>query len=457
MIPIVTPDEMAEIDAAASEPVEVLIERAGRAVARAAVDLMGGTYGRRVVVIAGRGNNGADGRVAATALRGRGVAVVLLEAGSVEAVSDSPRIDLVIDAAYGTGLGRPYDWPSIPADVPILAVDLVSGCDGLTGGAANSIPAADATVTFAALKPGLLLSAGKLAHADVRVADIGLDVSGARSHLVESADVASWLPSVDDDRHKWKAAVWAIAGSPGMTGAASLCASAALRAGAGYVRLSTASGALPAEPIEAVHGPTPAAADWPADSERFGAIAIGPGLSTSSDAASLVGAVLTTAPVPVVVDGDGLTLLASTGASLTTKRDSATVLTPHDGEYERLMGERPSADRFLAVRRLAQRYGCVALLKGPTTLVADADGNVLAIDAGSPALSTAGTGDVLTGIIAALLAQGMPALHAAASGAFLHGRAAQPFGSSSAVVSVGLRASDLPGRLPEVRRRLLDE
>ena len=157
MIPIVTPAEMAAIDAAAPVPVAALVERAGAAVARAAVDLLGGTYGRRVAVIAGKGNNGADGRAAATRLQRRGVRCVVLEP---DIAALPVEVDLVIDAAYGTGLSRPYDFPAVPEGVPVLAVDIPSGVDGLTGARLGSPVAADRTITFAALKPGLLLEPG---------------------------------------------------------------------------------------------------------------------------------------------------------------------------------------------------------------------------------------------------------------------------------------------------------
>ncbi|MEO0495115.1 MAG: NAD(P)H-hydrate epimerase, partial [Actinomycetota bacterium] len=191
MIPIVTPAEMAAIDAAAPEPVEELIERAGAAVARAAVDLLGGTYGRRVVIVAGPGNNGADGRSAATRLRRRGVRCTVV-APDVERLPAG--VDLVIDAAYGTGLSRPYAFPAVPSGAAVLAVDISSGVHGLTGARLGAPVAADRTITFAALKPGLVLEPGRSLAGDVVVADIGLDTGDADVDLVEGADVADWLP-----------------------------------------------------------------------------------------------------------------------------------------------------------------------------------------------------------------------------------------------------------------------
>src|SRR4029453_325043 len=172
---------MGEIDAAAPEPVEELIERAGAAVARAAVAMLEGTYGRQVVVIAGKGNNGNDGRAAARRLARRGVAVRIVEAPDVPARLD--RADLLIDAAYGTGFRGSWDGPDT-GDAKVLAVDIPSGVDGLTGAAGDGVLHADRTVTFAALKPGLLLPPGSIYPGAVEVADIGLDVSRARAHLV---------------------------------------------------------------------------------------------------------------------------------------------------------------------------------------------------------------------------------------------------------------------------------
>ncbi|MDP8987967.1 MAG: bifunctional ADP-dependent NAD(P)H-hydrate dehydratase/NAD(P)H-hydrate epimerase, partial [Actinomycetota bacterium] len=236
MIPVVTPEEMAAVDAAAPEPVGILVRRAGGAVARAAVQALGGAYGRRVVVVAGKGNNGADGREAARRLRRAGARVTVLDAGGDH--TEVPPCDLVIDAAYGTGFRG--DWrPPHPRGAPVLAVDIPSGVDGRTGEASPEVLAAVRTVTFAALKPGLLLGRGPDLAGEVVVADIGLDVGRAKAGLVTDGDVGGWLPSRPRQTHKWRSAVWVVAGSPGMSGAATLAARGALRAGAGYVRLST--------------------------------------------------------------------------------------------------------------------------------------------------------------------------------------------------------------------------
>lgn len=444
MIPIVTPEEMGAIDAAAPEPVEVLIGRAGGAVARSALRRLGGAYGRRVVVIAGRGNNGNDGREAARLLRRRGVRVA--EVDAVDPPDRLPPADLVIDAAFGTGFRG--DWTAPSTGSPVLAVDIPSGVDGLTGAVGGSPMAAEQTVTFAALKPGLVLAPGAGFAGRVEVADIGLDTSGARAHLIEARDVAEWLPRRRPAAHKWQAAVRLVAGSPGMVGAAHLAARGAMRAGAGYVTLSSPGvDDDPAAPTEVVGRPLPASGWAPTvldGIDRFAALAVGPGLGLDEATGAAVREVVASAPLPVVVDGDGLTALGAEVAAVTRGRAVPAVLTPHDGEYQRLAGRPPGPDRLDAARSLAAASGAVVLLKGPATVVADPDGAVLVSTTGDDRLATAGTGDVLTGIVAALLARGVDPFRAAAAAAFLHGRAGAVGWRS------GLVAGDLPDLLPIV-------
>jgi NAD(P)H-hydrate epimerase len=451
MIPVLTPAEMAAVDAAAPEPVEVLIERAGAAVAREALRMLGGGYGRRVVVVAGKGNNGADGRSAARRLEARGVRVQVIDA--LDAPDRLPAAHLVIDAAYGTGFRGEYDAPDA-GGAPVLAVDIPSGVDGTTGAAAGRVLAATRTVTFAALKPGLLLEPGRSLAGEVVVADIGLDTSAAGAGVVERDDVAAWTPVRAPTAHKWQAAVLVVAGSAGMTGAARLVAAAAQRAGAGLVRVgSPGSTDDRNRPVEAVglELPTLMWADALLDvAGRFEALVVGPGLGRAESTIEEVRRFLATVALPAVVDGDGLASLAGDVAALLADRGAPTVLTPHDGELRLLTGAPPGADRLAVARALAASSGAVVLLKGPTTVVADPTGEVRLVTIGDARLATAGTGDVLSGIIGALLAQGVPALEAAAAGAWLHARAGA-LGPAD-----GLVAGDLPGLLPavlaEVRR-----
>jgi hydroxyethylthiazole kinase-like uncharacterized protein yjeF len=426
MIPVLTPEEMKAVDRAAPEPVEVLVERAGAAVARAAVEMMGGVYGRRVVVVAGKGNNGADGRVAADRLRRCGAGVTVVD--TAEQPDRLPPSDLVIDAAFGTGFRGDYSAPD-PAGARVLAVDIPSGVDGLTGEARDGAVRADATLTFAALKPGLLLGAGADHAGKVSVADIGLDVSRSTIGLVEASDIGGWMPDRPRESHKWKAAIWLVAGSPGMTGAADMAARAAMRAGAGTVRLGI-PGQPPGPRWPEVIGRSIPAEGWDeevaADLDRMKAVVLGPGLGRSDATAAAVRRLLAVAPVPVVVDADALYALGSLDDPIRflRKRPGPTVLTPHDGEFKRLAGCPPGARRISAVRHLAFTTGATVLLKGSTTIVADPEGDVLLANAGDARLATAGSGDVLAGVVGALLAQGLDAPRAAAAGAFVHGTAA---------------------------------
>jgi hydroxyethylthiazole kinase-like uncharacterized protein yjeF len=465
MIPVVTVAEMRAIDEEAQATVDhaVLVDRAGTAVAAAGLRLLGGAYGRRVVVVAGKGSNGADGRVAAARLRRRGARVEVVEAADApDRIARDGDVDLVIDAAYGTGFRGTYRAPSVPAGVPVLAVDVPSGVDGDTGEACGEPLRADVTVTFAALKPGLLQGDGPLLAGRVEVVDIGLDVDRARLWVVEDGDVARLLPVRGRGAYKWQSAVAVVAGSPGMTGAAELCAHAAYRAGAGMVRL----GVPGADPALLTAGEAVAtelsAHDWAATAldmvTRCHSLAVGPGLGRAEGTADQVRALVSRSPVPVVVDADGLVALGRgdeigpvvAGPGDRPQQGPHAVLTPHDGEFASLTGGPPGADRIGAARSLARRIGAVVLLKGPTTVVAEPGGTALLVTAGSPRLATAGTGDVLSGAIAAFVARGLPLFEAAGLAAHVHGRAAA-LGPPEGLVAGDL--ADLLGRwLSDVRR-----
>jgi hydroxyethylthiazole kinase-like uncharacterized protein yjeF len=425
VIPVLTPEEMKAVDRTAPEPVDVLVQRAGAAVGRAALKMLGGAYGRRVVVVAGKGNNGADGRVAAGWLRRRGVRVAVVD--TAEQPDRLPACDLVIDAAFGTGFRGEYRAPD-PGGAPVLAVDIASGVDGLTGEAGPDAVRATETVTFAALKPGLF-GAGFEHAGKVSVVDIGLDVSRSTIHLFEASDAHASIPDRRRDSHKWKSAIWIVAGSPGMTGAADMAARAAMRSGPGTVRLG-----IPGQPPgprfpEVVGRPLPAVGwdtDVVADLDRMKAVVLGPGLGRSDATVATIRRLLAVAKVPVVLDADALFALGSLDepGRLLRKRPGPTVLTPHDGEFSRLAGCPPGPRRISAVRHLAFTTGATVLLKGSTTIVADPAGDVLLTMAGDARLATAGSGDVLAGVVGALLAQGMAPATAATTGAFVHGAAA---------------------------------
>jgi len=473
--PIVTPAEMKAIDEASPDPVEVLVERAGAAVAREALRMLGGGYGRRVVVVAGKGNNGADGRAAARRLTARGVRALVVAAA--DAPTSLPPADLVIDAAYGTGFRGEYKAPD-PGRAPVLAVDIPSGVNGLTGEAGEGAVQAARTVTFAALKPGLLLARGADLAGEIVLADIGLgawsesgstlraeavdlpltspfgssgegfptrllDASTATAWLVEDEDVAAWLPAPPRESHKWRTALYVVAGSAGMAGAAHLCARAAMRSGAGTVRLAI-PGVAPDPRFLEVVGRTIPATGWAQavldDADRAKALVVGPGLARSEPTGEAVRELVARAPGPTLIDADGLFALGPAAGPLA----SETVLTPHAGEFKRLTGAAPGADRLAAVCDLARRTGATVLLKGSTTIVADPQGNSLWSNRGDARLATAGSGDVLSGTIGAFLAQGLAPLRAAALGAYVNGAAAR-LGPTR-----GFTAGDLLDLIPRV-------
>jgi NAD(P)H-hydrate epimerase len=431
MTPIVTPEEMAAVDAAAPEAVEVLIDRAGRATARVARSMLGGAYGRVVCVIAGRGNNGADGRVAGRVLQGQGVRVVEVDAASPPPVL--PPCDLVIDAAYGTGFRGEWAAPEVVSPGGgrplVLAVDIPSGVDATTGAAGVGVLAADRTVTFQALKPGLLFGDGRRLAGGVEVVDLGLDVAGATRWRVGAEDVAAWVPRRAHGAHKWNGAVRVVAGSPGMLGAGRLCAAAAARCGAGLVMLS--SPGVEARPRDEIVERAIVDAGFDeevlADLGRFAAMVVGPGLGRAESTITATRSLIADAAVPLVVDGDAIfasAWSADGAAALLRMRSRPTVITPHDGEYAVLRGGPPGGDRIAAAGDLARDLGCTVLLKGPTTVVADGD-VAYVVDHGDERLATAGTGDVLAGMIGALLACGVDPGRAAASAAWLHADAAR--------------------------------
>ena len=426
MRPVVTVAEMRALDAAALEITthDELVERAGRAVAEAVLDRCPSVADRTIIVVAGKGSNGADGRVAARLLEVKGASVKVLDAtGPV----DLGGADVVIDAAYGTGLARDYDAPTAPPGVLVVAVDIPSGVDGDTGLVHGSALAADVTVTMAALTPGLLLGQGPALSGDVVLADIGISTATASMALLDEDDL-SLIPARAHRSHKWSRAVTIVAGGPGMEGAGALSALGCLRGGAGMTRLvhpvdGTASMAWPLELVRLATSPDQLAAVALEEAARCGALLIGPGLGTGAPIKAAVHKLIAERPCPVVLDADGLTAFSTPAELAAAVADGPPViLTPHDGELTRLLGIGSLGDdRVEVVRSTATATGAVVLLKGPTTIIASPEGTVLFSMAGTPALATAGTGDVLAGLIAALLAAGLAAPLAAGLGALAHG------------------------------------
>ena len=452
-----------------------LMDRAATAVAVASARLLrertGGVYGRRVAVLVGAGNNGGDALYAAAWLARLGARVSavllaperahpaglddLLQSGGcvVEAL---PWSELVIDGILGLG-GRPglRDRAAKLAELiheaqmPVVAVDVPSGIDVDTGAVNGPAIRATTTVTMGGLKQGLLVGAGADYAGDVRLVDLGFDLDRPSLHVLDPEDVAGLLPvpGVTDDKYT-RGVVGVAAGSKQFPGAAVLCTGAAVHGGAGMVRYAGG-----ASDVVRNRWPEVVVHDDVATSGRVQAWVVGPGIGTDDEASESLSRVLYS-DVPVLVDADGLTLLASEWFDgVTRDRAYPTVLTPHDREFERLFGE-IGDDRLDAVRRAAAESGAIVLLKGNSTIVATPDGMAYANRTGTPWLGTAGSGDVLSGLIGALLAGGIDAPLAATAGAFVHGVAGQIAASSGPPSSAdvlgalrsafkGLRSGDL--------------
>ena len=420
-------------------PHEVLVERAGLAAALAAVRLLPRVYGVPVTVLCGPGSNGADGRVAARHLAARGAAVTVLDVrGGPSRVEGA---SLVLDAAFGTGLARPWDPPTIDPSVRVLAVDLPSGVDPDTGVATGGALRAVRTVAMGAIKRGHLQADGAALSGDVTVAPLGIGVIDPSCGLVDDGDLDAISP-LQRDEHKWRRAVVVVSGSPGMLGAPSLVCDGALAAQGGMVLLvapdvpRAREGPWPREVVRLAASAADTDKVVAGALERAHALVLGPGLGRSPRLRGLVAAALAAARAPVVLDADALHLVdADQLRERQARGGGPLVLTPHDGEYAALFGAPPGSDRFGAAARAAQRTGCTVLLKGPTTVVASpaaARGApaLLAVTAGVPDLATPGAGDVLAGVIAALLARGLDAHLAAALGAHVHGRAGASLGAT---------------------------
>lgn len=443
-LPVVTIEQMRVADTASPLTEQELIERAGHAIAEAAQTMLDEIDGSRICVLVGPGNNGADGRVAARLLETNGVDVTVI---SVEELSDAlPGFDVVIDSAFGTGFRGTFTAPDVHEAV-VLSVDIPSGLNGDTGVAQGSPFLADKTVTLGAIKTGLLFGEGPEYCGELVLNTIDIDVQDRIADLITIDDVLEWMPQRSRLANKWSAAACIVAGSPGMLGAADLCTEAAYRAGAGMVRLCQPGLIEPqTRVIEAVAKAitmyeTQAVLN---EAERCHAIAIGPGLGRNPNALSLVRDVLQNSPLPVVVDGDGLFALGERDAAreLLAPRIAPTILTPHEGEYARLAGRPPGMSRIDEVSALAKELKSFVLLKGPTTIVAAPYGDVHLVSAGDERLATAGAGDVLTGIIVSLLAQGVPPFEATSAAAYIHGAAA------ANGLSRGFMAHDLLTLLP---------
>ena len=425
-----------------------LMERAGAAVA--AEVLRAFPEAQRIAAVCGGGANGGDGRIAARILRESGRDVV--------ETADPSNVDLVLDALFGTGFhGAPRPEAAAAIErinacgAPVVAVDLPSGVDASTGETAGAAVDADVTVTFHARKVGLVVAPGRFHAGRVVVADIGLEAAPTA--------VVRGTPALLDrvprrgarDTKFSSGSLLVVGGAPGTTSAAALTATAAMRADAGYVTLAVPAAALPVaealalEPVKRGFEWANAADSLESDVARSSALAVGPGLGRSDEGRALVRTLLGTSSLPVVVDADGLFGLEP------APRDAPTILTPHAGELARLLEVESAwvaAHRLEAAARAAERFGAVVLLKGADTIVCAPDGRTVVCDTGPSSLATAGTGDVLTGIVGAFLAKGLDAVDAAAAAAVAHGLAARAVPHQA-----GLVASDVVAALPAILDR----
>jgi ADP-dependent NAD(P)H-hydrate dehydratase / NAD(P)H-hydrate epimerase len=441
------------------DTVPELMERAGRAVAE--VILEDFEDARQITVVCGSGNNGGDGRVAARVLEEGGRDVRIVESKPEDEEKELGDPDLIVDALFGTGFeGAPRPGAARlieqmnAAGADVVAVDVPSGVDASTGEVSGAAVDAWATVTFHAEKVGLDVTPGAFHAGEIDVADIGLEPVETE-HARVTDEILELVPLRAPEDNKYTAGhVLVVGGSPGLTGAPSLTAMAAMRADAGYVTVAAPRSSLRVfelRLLEAVKHPLPEdgegrlmpeaaeqVIEW---AEKAHAVALGPGLGRSAGVGEVVRSLLAEVALPTVVDADALFELEP------GDWPAPRVLTPHEGELARLLGTESSwvaAHRLEAARRAVERFECVVVLKGEGTIVA-APGEGMLVCPGFPSLATAGTGDVLTGIIAAFLAKGMEPRLAAAAGV-----TAQVQAALRAPQQAGLVASDLVEALPRV-------
>jgi|YelNatPaOPRAMG01_1025707.scaffolds.fasta_scaffold00118_45 NAD(P)H-hydrate epimerase len=508
---LVTAAEMASMDREAIEeigiPGVVLMENAGLGVVSVIQEELGGVAGRRVAIVCGKGNNGGDGYVVARHLYNAGCDVdiyLLAEPDSVRGdarinldivrkmgiplhvvrsaddFDPSPEPELVVDAIFGTGISGPVQGLAAEVirringfGVPVVAIDLPSGLNADTGAVEGPCVAARRTVTMAEIKRGLVLPPGRDFAGRVHVVDIGMprtlrSATQVRTFLVDRADAVHVLPQRPSDAHKNRVGVvYVLAGSTGMTGAATLTSLSALRAGSGLVYLGIPASLNPilemkateviTHPLpEAVPGATGLEA-WEMLAPRLhnvDVLAVGPGLGTHPSTAELVRRIVEEVPLPLVLDADGLNNLQGQ-AELLTRRRGPTVITPHPGELARLCGLQTRqivADRIEVARRFAQEWQVVLVLKGSPTVTATPDGRVLVNTTGNAGMATGGSGDVLTGVIASFLGQGLGPVEAAWLGVYVHGLAGDV--ARERLGQMGMIAGDILRTLPSVLRAL---
>ncbi len=508
---LVTAEEMQRIDKTTIEeigiPGMVLMENAGRAVAEKIMDLVPEPTSQ-VWIFSGKGNNGGDGFVIARYLSESGYPVrvwLLAEPGGfmgdaaihlhviqnlglcIQHIQDIQELDslpweeadLMVDAVFGTGLRGPVRGFAVDViesinrcSCPVIAVDIPSGLNADTGVAEGSCIHATHTITIGLPKRGLLFSpyVGRWEVVDIGFPDAVVQQQGIQVRLIESKDVRDYLPARPAHAHKGTfGRVLVIAGSAGLTGAAALCSEATLRAGAGLVTLGTPATLNPILETKLTEVMTLPLSETDKGtlsmdaeqvirefSARVDVLAIGPGLSVHPETAMLIQKLCTTMEKPCVIDADGLNAL-SQKRELLELLSPQTVLTPHMGEMARLLGTdiaEVRRDPIALVQEFAQKYEITLVLKGAPTVIACADRSVWVNPSGNPGMATAGTGDVLTGMIAGLMAQGLEPKDAAILGVYLHG-----YAGDIAARKLGMHAmlaGDLLAAIPDAWRDLND-
>ena len=513
---LVTADEMQRMDRATIEsfgiPGRVLMENAGRGATAFFLETVHRNHPGAVGIVAGRGNNGGDGFVMARYLHQKGIrATVFLLSEKDRVKGDAaanlklldtmgvPVVELAdaaafesrkslmrrqhtwIDAILGTGLSSEVkgyfrtviDFINRQAR-PVFAVDIASGLNSDTGRVCGACIQAAATATFGFAKVGHLCYPGRTLSGVLKIIDIGIPPHlaakiGCRQHLITPGALKNEIPQRSATAHKGHTGhLLILAGSPGKTGAAALTAAAAMRAGAGLVTLGTPKSldpVLESMVTEAMTVGMPETADGVLDESAHESVislmegkrclAMGPGLGTHGSTGRLVGRLIEESPVPMVIDADGLNLIAAQ-PSVLSKRRSPIVLTPHPGEMARLSGHSTAAiqdDRIGHARAFAERHQVHLVLKGAATVVARPDGTVFVNSTGNPGMAAGGMGDVLTGLIAGLMTQGMEPCAAAQTGVYLHGLAADRMAQKKA--PVGYLATEVIDTLPETMAELL--
>ena len=511
---LATSAQMKELDRRAIEERHIpsidLMERAAEGVAEAALSLLPGRPGKcRAAVFCGSGNNGGDGIAAGRLLFLKGMAVRVFLAGSYEkltpdALEETRRLSecgvelepwdpedlgqsawargshVIVDALFGVGLSRDIAEGSVYARAvelmnqcaaPVVAADIASGVEADTGRVLGCAVKADKTVTFTLGKVGQFVDDGALCSGQVTVRDIGIPADLVRAAVcpvqtVEADFARAALPRRKTDGHKGDfGKLLVIGGSVGYTGAPYLAASAAVRSGCGLVFLGVPEAIWQVEASKCV-----SAMPFPLEDRRgllsyralhtirekltaCDVLALGPGLGKSEQVTRLVLELLAQTEKPVVLDADGINALSGHMDVLDARRGRITVLTPHDGEFARLGGDLSGGDRVQAARDFAAEHGCVLVLKGHRTVTAAPEGNVLVNTTGNSGLAKGGSGDVLTGVIASLIAQGVPAVQAAALGVWLHGRAGDL--AAEDLTAYAMTPEDVIGRLPAAFREIL--